>query len=254
MAFRTFRYLLSAAALPAALVGAGGVALVGPWSPLALDRANSRYVEGDLDGAIAGYEAAAEAWHTPAVRAEAAERAAMIHLQRDDATRAASDLRRAAELSPSAAKRGAVRMQLGTLYLDALGDEVRAAETFEQAEVELADGAGALAAGRAWARVGRHERALDSWQQALQRVSDPAAIAEARAGADVAARGLGSTLGGPAPRAVGGSFDAAALASDPSRPTSSAAAASVPPVSSPPRVTRPPTSSRAARAAKRARR
>lgn len=253
MALRTLRYLMSAAALPAALVGAGGVALAGPWSPLALDRANSRYVQGDLDGAIAGYEAAAEAWHTPAVRAEAAERAAMIHLQRDDATRAASDLRRAAELSPSAAKRGAVRMQLATLYLDALGDEVRAAETFEQAEVELEDGAGALAAGRAWARVGRHERALDSWQQALQRLSDPAALAEARAGADVAARALGSTLGGPAPRVASGSFDTAARAGDPSRSAPRAAEAPAPPVTPPPRAPRP-SSSRAARAAKRARR
>ncbi len=214
MATRTLRYLLGAALLPLGAVGLGAAVLAGPWSPLVLDRANARYVAGDLAGAAALYEAAAEGWHTPATRADAAERAAMIHVQQGEHTRAANDLRRAAELSPSASRRGAIRSQLAALYLDSLRDPVRAAETWEQAEVERADGEGALAAARAWERAGREDRAMEGYEAARLRgrahlQAEAAAgvarlattLAEARDGGAVERRARG---GPESARAAGG--------------------------------------------------
>ncbi len=214
MVHRTLRYLLGAALLPLGAVGVGAIVLAGPWSPLVLDRANERYVAGDLAGAAALYEAAAEGWHTPATRADAAERAAMIHVQRDEYTRAASDLRRAAELSPSPARRGAIRSQLAALYLDALGDPVRAAETWEQAEVDRADGEAAIAAARAWERAGREERALEAYEAARLRgharlqaeaAAGVARLAEAWVGAREQEEPARRARGGPeSTRATGG--------------------------------------------------
>lgn len=170
MRLPTLRYLLSAGAIPATAVGLGAAMFVGPWSPLALDRANAAYVAGRLPEALVHYQAAAEGWHTPATRADAAERAALIHIQQGDATQAARDLRRAAELSPSSARRGAIRTQLGTLYLHDLDDPLRAAETFEQAEIDRGDGEAALSAARAWERADRPARALEAYQSAMQRL------------------------------------------------------------------------------------
>jgi tetratricopeptide (TPR) repeat protein len=188
------RYLLGALAVPAGIVALAFVALRGPWSPLALDRADARYVAGDLDGAVAAYVEVAQGWSTLSVRAEAASRAAMIHLQKGDAVAAASWLRTAAELAADPARRAALRSQLASVYLDVLRDPRRAAETYALAEVDAGDGRSLAAAAHAWERAGEPSRALEAYQQALGVL----APGETRADAERALGRLGHELSGVA--------------------------------------------------------
>ena len=188
------RYLLGALAVPVVILGLAALVLEGPWSPLALDRANARYVAGDLAGAAAAYAEVAEGWHAPGTRAEAAARAALIAVQSREPTQAASWLRQAADLEPEPGRRGALRMQLGTLYLEDLRDPLRAAETFAQAEVDRGDGHAVLAAARAWERAGRSDQALDSYQRAVAALGEGEARDEAGVGLDR----VGASLSGVA--------------------------------------------------------
>ncbi|MEN9786433.1 MAG: hypothetical protein RLZZ299_1697 [Pseudomonadota bacterium] len=188
------RYLLGALAVPAGIVAIALVALRGPWSPLALDRADARYVAGDLDGAAAAYADVAEGWSTLSVRAEAASRAAMIHLQKGDAVAAAAWLRTAAELSAEPSRRAELRTQLASVYLDVLRDPRRAAETYALAEVDAGDGRALVSAAHAWERAGEPSRALVAYQQALGVL----APGEARVDAERALGRLGRELAGVA--------------------------------------------------------
>jgi tetratricopeptide (TPR) repeat protein len=155
------------------------VALAGPWSPLALDRANARYADGDATGALADYRAVAEGWHFPGTRAEAALRAGLLCIVEGDSAAAAAWLRRATELYPEREERGAVWSRLGQLYLDAFGDPVRAGEAFERAAIEVAEPAASwMAAGRAWEQARQPERAWEAYRRAE---ADPALRVEARA-------------------------------------------------------------------------
>lgn len=176
------RYLAAAALIP--LGGAAVLAgvLAGPWSPLALDRADARYLGGDLASALALYGDVADGWHTPATRAEAAERAALVALRLGDATAAAGWLRRAVDLEPEAAGRAALYGQLGALYLEDFGDPVRAAEAYERAAVEISDGVATLAAARCWERAGHPDRARVAYEQAAARLPEGSGRDEAQAG------------------------------------------------------------------------
>ncbi len=193
------RYLFGALAVPALIVGVAAVVLEGPWSPLALDRANARYVAGDLAGAAAAYAEVAGGWHTPGTRAEAAARAALIAVQSREPTQAANWLRVAADLEPEAARRGALRMQLGTLYLQDLRDPLRAAETFAPADVDRGDGHAILAAARAWERAGRSEQALESYQRAVAALGEGDAREEAGIGLDRVGASLSGVADAEAP-------------------------------------------------------
>lgn len=183
------RYLLSAAVVPLLGAGAVALALLGPWSPLALDRADSRYLAGDVAGALAAYGEVADGWHFPDTRAEAARRAAMLALGIGHATTAAHWLRQATELEPDVGRRGEDRTQLAALYLDDFGDPVRAAEEYERAAVERGTGETVLAAARCWERAGQAARAREAYAKAAAtlpegRLRDEAQVGFARTGAD----------------------------------------------------------------------
>jgi tetratricopeptide (TPR) repeat protein len=176
------RYLLGAVALPLTVGILGLVAVLGPWTPLALDRANARYTAGDVAGAEEAYAALMEGWSTPATRAEAATRAGLLALARGDAGEAAERLRRAVDLHPDAERRAAVRIQLAGVYRDQLSDPARAAEEYERAVLD-ADGAATLvAAATCWERAGRIDRAVDAWMRAVNAPGDDAAREQAEAG------------------------------------------------------------------------
>jgi tetratricopeptide (TPR) repeat protein len=176
------RYLVGAIGLPVVVAVGGALVLLGPWSPLAIDRANSRYTTGDVAGARAAYEEVAEGWHFPDTRAEAAMRAGLLAQAAGDNRAAADWLRRAADLHPDAARRGEIEEQLAAVYRDSFADPVRAAEELERAAV---DGGGArplVAAAECWERADRPERALDAWTRAAAATDDPVALATIDAG------------------------------------------------------------------------
>jgi tetratricopeptide (TPR) repeat protein len=120
----------------------------------------------------------------------------MIALQEREPTAAADWLRRAADLEPDAARRGALRMQLGTLYLEDLRDPLRAAPTFAQAELDRGDGHGVLAAARAWERAGRPDQALEAYQRAMGSLA--AGEDAAREEAGIGLNRVGAALSGVA--------------------------------------------------------
>ncbi len=186
------RYLVGAVAFPVALLLFGVCALLGPWSPLALDRANARYTAGDIAGASAAYAAVAEGWHFPDTRAEAAVRAGLLAAVSGEDLAAATWLRRAVDLHSDAQRRAAIRAQLAAVYLDALGDPVRAAQELEQAAVE-APAVGVpvssvvaarmwAGAARAWERGHHPEQALAAWTSAAAGAPDAVLGAEIDAG------------------------------------------------------------------------
>lgn len=188
------RYLLGAVAVPLAVGILGLVAVLGPWSPLALDRANARYTAGDVAGAELAYASLTEGWSTPATRAEAATRAGLLALARGDAREAAERFRRAVDLHPDADRRSAVRAQLAGLYRDQLADPLRAAEEYEKAALD-ADGAAVLVqAATCWERAGRIDRAVDAWMRAVNAPGDAAERAEAEAGLWKAERAMGAVV------------------------------------------------------------
>lgn len=176
------RYLLGAIALPGAVGVVGLAALLGPWSPLALDRANARYTAGDIAGAEHAYADLTEGWRTPGTRAEAATRAGLLALARGDAQGAAERLRRAVDLQPDDERRAEVRAQLAGIYRDQLEDPVRAAEAYEAAALDREDAATLVAAAVCRERAGSPDRALDLWMRAMSAPGDDSARAEAAAG------------------------------------------------------------------------
>lgn len=158
------RYLARAAVVPAALFAAGALVVLGPWSPLALDAANARYVAGDVEAAIAGYEAVAEGWHFPTTRAEAAMRAGLLQSQQGEVEAAARWLDRATDLEPDPERRAAIRVQLGALLMGT--DPARAAAAFDRASIEAQEPRQALAAGHIFERLGDTTRALAAFRRA----------------------------------------------------------------------------------------
>jgi tetratricopeptide (TPR) repeat protein len=155
--------LLLRAAVPAAGLFALGVGvIVGPWSPLALDRANARYATGDVRGAIVAYEAVARGWHTPSVRAEAARRVGLLRRAEGDVRGAVRAWEGAVDLANDAAVRGQVLVELAVLYREALADPSACAEAFEQAAVETKNAAHDAAAAACWAESGDVDRALEA--------------------------------------------------------------------------------------------
>jgi Tfp pilus assembly protein PilF len=190
------RYLLGALAVPVGAAALVLAVLLGPWSPLALDRADARYIAGDVAGARAAYEAAAEGWHFPSTRAEAARRAGLLALHEGDATAAAAWLRRAVELEPSAELRGELRTQLASVYLESFGDPVRAAEQFEAARVERGSAEPALEAARAWERAGQADRAHEAYGEAMRGLPAGAGREEAREGLERVEKQLDASVRG----------------------------------------------------------
>lgn len=176
--------------IPAVLVAVGAAVVWGPWSPLALDRANARYLAGDTAGARAAYADVAEGWHTPSTRAEAALRAGLLADRDGDRQAAATWMRRAVDLEPDGARRAEIRNQLGALYGDGLGDAAAAAEQFDQAAVDADDPRLALAAGGWWEKAGEAARAHAAYRVAAARLAavDAGAQALARAGMERTAR------------------------------------------------------------------
>jgi tetratricopeptide (TPR) repeat protein len=179
------RYLLGALLLPAAVLIGGAAAFGGPWSPLAMDRADARYVAGDLDGARAAYAEIARGWHTPSTRAEGALRVALLADQAGDSKAAVEWLRRSADLQPDPERRAEVLVQLSALYLGRFEDPVRAAEAYEQAARTGDNPRYLVAAARLWERAKRPEKALRDYQLAASRLGalDESAWAQAQADA-----------------------------------------------------------------------
>jgi tetratricopeptide (TPR) repeat protein len=172
--------LVARALTPAgAILAVAVVALLGPWSPLALDRANASFAAGDLDGAIRAYEAVAEGWHTPATRAEAAHRAGLLRRGRGDVRGAVRDYERAIDLGGAASERVARLVELAMIYKGELGDARACASAFEQAAVESRDPAHDAAAAVCWAEAGEADAALAAVDRA-----------EARGGTATAQRAL----------------------------------------------------------------
>ena len=171
------RQLVAPVAGPAlGVFGLGAAWLAGPWSPLAMDAANARYVAGDLAGAVSAYEAVGEGWHTPGTRADAWRRAARIRRTRGDARGAVRALEHATTLAPSSTLRAEIFDELASLYLDRLHEPRAAAEAFEAAAVEGGGGHDDLLAAAAWQSAGETARAEDALTRAA---ADPATWEEA---------------------------------------------------------------------------
>jgi hypothetical protein len=177
-------YLARAALLPVGLLLAGLGVVWGPWSPLALDRANAAYLAGDAAGARSAYEAVVDGWHFPSTRAEAALRAGILATRSGDARAGAEWLKRAIDLEPDDVRRAGVRNQLAALYADALDDPASAAEQYNRASIEAGDPRLSLAAGTWWERAGDVGRAYAAYRAAAARLGaiDDAALALARDG------------------------------------------------------------------------
>lgn len=188
------RYLLGAISVPLAVGIIGLVAVLGPWSPLALDRANARYTDGDIAGAETEYAALTEGWRTPATRAEAATRAGLLALARGDGPEAAERLRRAVDLHPDAERRAVVRARLAGVYRDQLVDPIRAAEEFERAALDV-EAVGALVeAATCWERANRLDRAVSAWMRAVNAPGSEADRARAEAGLLRVERAMGAVV------------------------------------------------------------
>lgn len=171
------------AGFPVAVALVGGVLwLWGPWSPLAMDRANARFAGGDVAGAIDGYEAVAEGWHTPSTRAEAWRRAGMLRRGLGDARGAVRAFEAAADLAPEASERAEVLVELALLYKASMNDPKSCAEAFEQAALESASGSEDLAASGCWVEAGETKRALEALARAAARPGTAEAAEEAIAG------------------------------------------------------------------------
>lgn len=175
-------YLLRSLVPPGILLALGLGAVWGPWSPLAMDRANARYLAGDLDRAQALYEEVAEGWHFPATRAEAAMRAGLLHAQLGAVEQGVKWLRRAVDLEPDRARRGALRAQLAAML--APDAPAEAAALYEQAALDSGSGRALVEAAQIWEAEEKLDRALVAWQAAIRRLgpTDAEALALAREG------------------------------------------------------------------------
>jgi len=183
------RYLARAAIPPLAALVAGGLALWGPWSVLALDRANARWVRGDERGAFEAYVTVAEGWHAPETRAAASTRAGLLALAVGDASNGARWLRRAVDLEPDVVRRVMLRRQLADVYLERFDDPVRAADTLALAAREAmstpaqtGSEASWLEAARAYERGGRFDACRRAYAEGYATLTDTSARAEAAAG------------------------------------------------------------------------
>jgi tetratricopeptide (TPR) repeat protein len=188
------RYLLGAVIGPVVLLGVGFVAVGGPWSPFALDRANELYTEGELAAARAAYAEIAEGWHFPGTRAEAALRAGLLAGQAGDQELATNWLRRTIDLAPDADLRARTWLAMADLYR--VSDPGKAAELCARAAAENGDPHYLVEGARLWERGGDPGRALALWRQAEPGLAaeDASQLAEAR----LATRRLEASLDGSA--------------------------------------------------------
>lgn len=146
-----FREFLTLALAPLGVaLGVGALALLGPWSPLALDAASARLAEGDARGAVAALEQVGNGWHSPALRADAWARAAHVRQAGGDVRGAVRALEHAVDLEPAAGARVSLLQQLAALYEGPLADPRACAEAYEQAAAEGAGASGEAAAARCW--------------------------------------------------------------------------------------------------------
>lgn len=200
------RYLQAAVLAPVVVLGLGAALVWGPWSPLALDRANSLYAAGDRVGAFDAYVAVVEGWHTPTTRAEAALRAGLLAGERGEGDRAAALITRATDLAPDAATRARCYVQLAAIQEGDLRDLPGAAESWERAAQAVDEPRYRVAAARLWERAGQLERALVDWRAAAPALAamDAALRDEARASL---AR-LGAAVDGAAEDAADAADDA----------------------------------------------
>lgn len=166
MSPRTLLRALIPALLPSVGLFVFGLGvLLGPWSPLVTDGAAARYAAGDLKGAATAWETAANAWMSADARASAAWHAGLVRLQLDDALGAARAMRQSMELEPDRETRATRRRELASLYERRLQDPVRAAEMYELAARD-GEASGWLAAGEAWRRAGKADRAWSAYEAA----------------------------------------------------------------------------------------
>ncbi len=147
---RAREFLTLAFAPLGAALAVGTVAVLGPWSPLALDAASAQLAAGDSRGAIAALEQVGTGWHTPAVRADAWARAAHVRQAGGDVRGAVRALEHAVDLEPEAAARVALLQQLAALYEGPLADPRACAEAFEHAAAEGAGATEEAGAARCW--------------------------------------------------------------------------------------------------------
>lgn len=180
----TLAYLARAAVLPGLLVLVGVLVIWGPWSPLALDRANALWAGGDLAGARGAYARVVDGWHTPGTRAEAAFRAGVLAGQAGDPHAASEWLKRAVDLEPDDTRRAALRSQLATLYAEGLDDPAGAAEQYTRAGIESDDPHLLLTAAAWFERAGEVARAYTVYRTAAARLGavDASALVRARQG------------------------------------------------------------------------
>ena len=206
------RYLQAAVLAPLFVLGAGAAMVWGPWSPLALDRANSLYAAGDSACAYAAYLAVVDGWHTPATRAEAALRAGLLADERGEGARAAGLVTRATDLAPDAATRARLYVQLAAIQERDLADLDAAAESWDRAAQAVDEPRYRVSAARLWEKAGDSARALLAWRTAAPALAavDATLHAEARANiARLGARVDGAADAAPADESGDGAGDAA---------------------------------------------
>lgn len=160
------RYLSRAMLVPVAVVVVGAAVVWGPWSPLALDRANELYVAGQTVAARDAYADIAGGWHTPGTRAAAAWRAGLLSSELQDSQAAAEWLRKAADLAPERQDRARAQLELARLYASVFRQPERAAEAYERAARENGDPRSLALAARQWEAAGATARALTTWRAA----------------------------------------------------------------------------------------
>ncbi len=180
----TYGYLARAALIPGVLIALGIAAIWGPWSPLALDRANSLWAAGDLVAARAAYADVVDGWHFPATRAEGAYRAGVLAHQAGDVNAATEWMKRAVDLEPDDRRRATIRSQLANLYSIGLDDPAGAAEQYNRAGIESDDPRLLLTAGSWFERAGQIARAYTAYRTAAARLAamDTNALVLARQG------------------------------------------------------------------------
>lgn len=163
-----------------AVLGAVGLAL-DSVSPLAMDKANRAYIAGEPGRALRGYEAIADGWHTRGTRAVAAERAALLDLQRGEDVEAIGRLRQAAGLSsgPDATR---LQRRLADVYEGHFDDPRRAAMALREAARGSDDPRLLVEAARAFERAGAWTEAGDCWTEALPGLAGTTDREEAEAG------------------------------------------------------------------------
>ena len=146
---------------------------LGPFTPLALDRAEQALVRGDFDEALEGYDQASRWGLLPHWRAQAHYRKATLHARwLDQPGLVLAELRAMLREGPGDSEIEALGLQLLAESLERRGRYRRAAERYEQlARISPQPGPWLEAAALAWERAGRPDRAL--LRQAAVPLSDP---------------------------------------------------------------------------------